>query len=324
MVLPKNVRCAALVAAFVYSAAAQTADPLGQLKQARHLRVQGRYTEAAPLFAAVLRDAQKAQQSSHFVAEVLDDQGLNEYNAGNYGAAEIAFNHSLAMLKGDDALINIVKTHLAELYLFEKRAAEADPLLRQVTASLRSAPVVDRQALALAYNDLAVACALLKKKPQPELLLREALGLLEDEYGPDNPMLISSLNPLSMLLLVERRYSEAVAPAERAWKMVQANEKEIADPDRASVLDILGQVYSHNGRLAEAADCARRASDLAEKVYGPDAVRLGQYLARYAGILNRADRKKEARPVQRRADAILAQASQPSGGGFTVSVSALR
>ena len=324
MVLLKNVRCAALVAAFVYSAAAQTADPQTQLQQARHLRVLGRFSEAAPIFAALLRDAEKAPQNSHFLAEVLDNQGLNEYNNGNFGAAETAFNHSLATLKGSDPLVDIVQTHLAELYLFEQRVEEADALLRQVTASLRSAPVVDRKTLALALNDLAVACSLLKKKPQPELLLREAMGLLEDEYGADSPMLIGSLNPMAMLLLVEHRYAEAIAPAERAWKLMKANANSIGDPDRASVLDVLGQVFSHNGRMAEAVDCARRASELAETVYGADAERFGHYLARYADILNRADHKKEAKSVQKRANSILAQAGRPYSGGFTVSVNALR
>jgi tetratricopeptide (TPR) repeat protein len=317
MVLLTNVRCVALAAALAWGAAGQ------QLEEGKQLSAKGRYAEAHAVFTAMLRDAERNQADAGTVALILDYLGVDETDLGNFREAENVFNRALSILPGDDRAASKVKTHLAELYMNEQRAAEAEPLLRQAAARFRDGGQPERIALGETYNDLAVALAMQRKRRESETLLREALALMEGELGPDHPILTSSLEPLAALLVAEHRYAEAVAPAERAWHILQSFGPHIGTPDIANVLDILGQVYAHTGRLAEAESSARRAATLAEEVYGPKHPRLGLFLQRYAAVLAQANRKKEASDIQKRARAILVAANRGSVGS-TVSVSALR
>jgi tetratricopeptide (TPR) repeat protein len=317
MVLLTNVRCVILVATLAWGAAAQ------RLEEGQQLSAKGRYAEAHAVFTSMLRDAEKNDADAGTVALILDNLAVDETDLGNFREAENVFNRALSILPPDTPAASKVKAHLAELYMNEHRPAEAEPLLRQAAATLRDAGQPERVALGVTYNDLAIALAMQRKKPESETLLRRALAMLEEELGPDHPILTSSLEPLAALLLVEQRYADAVAPAERAWRILQSYAPHVGTPDLAGVLDILGQVYAHSGRMVEAESCARQASTMAEQVYGPKHPRLGLFLQRYADVLNRANRKKEAKEVQKRARAILAQADRGAVGS-TVSVSALR
>ena len=188
-----------------------------------------------------------------------------------------------------------VTRHLAELYMAQHRPSEAEALLREPIAVLRGAASSDRAALALAYNDLAVASYMQGRQREAETLLRQALALLEAEYGPDHPMLTSSLEPLAALLVVRHRYAEAQAPAERAWRLLQSTSMAIGPADRANAIDVLSEVYAHTGRAAEAEAYAAQAVALAESIYGPQHLFLGIYLECYADVLKQADHKKPPR-----------------------------
>lgn len=316
---------AALAAALAFGATTETSGVDKQLLEGRQLRAQGRYAEARQAIDALLRDTQRVPPESHLAAVVLDELGMNEGNLGNYGEGETAFNRALAILHGsaaDDPALSSVKIHLAELYLAEWRPADADPLLRQASAALRSAAPTDRVALAAAYNDLAVACVMLRKHQEAETLLRQAQALIAAEFGPDDPMVANSLVPLAGALLAQRRYDEAVTVAEQAWHNLQSASASVAEPDLAGVLNVLSVVYFHAGRTAEAESYGRQAVARAEAVLGPRHPRLGLYLANYAAILKRMGRKDQAKEMQHRADAILAQISR--GAGHTISVDAMR
>jgi len=325
-----NVRYAlgaALVAALAFGAAADTSSAATQLAEGRQLRAQGRYAEAREVVNAVLNDEQRVRPDSRFVAVILDELGMDENNLGNYRESEMAFNRSLAILHTsalDDPAATGARIHLAELYLSERRAADADPLLRRAAAGLQSSAQPDCKALAAAYDDLAVACVMQRKHQEAETLLRQAQALLEAELGPDHPMLANSLVPLAGLLLAEHRYSEAVVPAERAWHNLQSASAGVAEPDLATVLNVLSVVYFRAGHTAEAESYGRQCIARAEAVFGPQHPSLGLYLANYAAILKQMGRKSQAKGIQQRADAILAQNARDNSGGHTISVDAIR
>jgi tetratricopeptide (TPR) repeat protein len=125
------------------------------------------------------------------------------------------------------------------------------------------------------------------------------------------------------LLTAEHRYAEAVVPAERAWQILQASPIAIPRPYLASALGVLGMVYHHTGRTAEAKSYARQAVDMAEASLGPQHPRLGLYLANYAAILKQAGHRSEAKAIRKRADEIRDQ-NPAAGTGYTINVAALR
>jgi len=257
---------------------------------------------------------------------VLDHLALNEQDSGDYAAAETVFNHGLAAVSAQpaaDPVLIALKTDLAELYIAETRPEDAEPLLRQSVAALRSTVLPDSVAIAVADEDLAVVCIMRRKFDEPEALLRQSQALIENLFGSDNTKLSTSLLTFAGFLTAQHRYADALAPAERAWQILDANHAPVPTPYRAIALSVLGVVYYHTGRADKAEACARQAVDLAEASLGPRHPRLGRYLSNYAVILKWAGHTNEAKAVQKRADEILEQ-NPPAGTGYTVNVAALR
>lgn len=316
-----------LFAALASCATAQTSGVSKRLAEGRQLRLQGRFAEARKVFLALLRDAQTDTLDGRLAVVVLDNLGIDEEDAGNYAAAETAFNHALATTYGsiaDDPIPIALKTHLAELYTAEKRPEAAEPLLRQTAGALRSSAQPDRKALSVAYLDLAIVCIMQRRFQEAETTLRQAQAMLETEYGSGNPVLAAGLLTYAGLLVSQHRYAESVAPAEHAWQILQAKPASMPKSYLASALDMLGAVYYHMGRTAEAKSCARQCVELAESSLGPQHPRMGLYLANYAAILKRAGSKHEAKDTQKRADAILAASGSATAAGYTVNAGALR
>jgi tetratricopeptide (TPR) repeat protein len=325
----KTVRFApatALAAALVCAAAAQTEDFARRLAAGQQLRARDRFDDARTAFRDLLRDVRKENSDPRIEALVLDNLALDEQDSGDYPAAETAFNHGLAAFHTNhtaDPTAIALKTHLAELYIAEVRSEDAEPLLRQAVETLRSSPLPDPMALSTAEEDLAVVSIMRRKFEEPETLLRHSQALVENTLGPDSPRLTASLLTYAGLLTAEHRYAEAVAPAERAWRILCHSASPVPKPYRASALSVLGAVYFHTGRLAEAESSARQSVELADQSLGPQHPRLGLYLLNYATILKQAGHKSDAKAVQKRADEIINQ-YPAAGSGYTVNVASLR
>ena len=242
---------AALAAALACNAAGQTADFAKRLIAGQDLRAHDRFLEARVIYRTLLQDVRKDGSDYRFEALVLDNLALDEQDIGDYAAAETAFNHALTAVQAEPAadhkLIGL-KSHLAELYIAEVRPADAEPLLRQAMAALRSSAPPDPIALSEASEDLAVVCMMQRKFTEPEALLRESQSLLESAIGPDSPRLTASLLTYAGFLTAVRRYAEAVAPAERAWQLLHTGSVLVPKPYLASALSVLGAVYYHSGR----------------------------------------------------------------------------
>ena len=320
-----SMRGTALAIVLATGAAAQTTLVIQQLDAGQQLRAQGRYNEARTLFANLLRDVNSGGGGSSLAAIVLDNAGINETYAGDYGAAETAFNQSLTLLRAshtDDPIMAALKTHLSELYIAEQRPRDAEPLLRQAAASMRSYVHTDAAALSEIYDNLAVVCTLQRKREEAETLLRNSAALLEKQVGPDNPRFADPLLTYAGLLVVEHRYTDALVSAERAWKILRKSDPPVASSYLAGAASVLASVYFHLGRNADAESYARTAVELGEKAYGHDHPQVASYLANYAEILKRRDRK-QAKEVQERADAIRARSTSDSPTGYTVAADSL-
>jgi tetratricopeptide (TPR) repeat protein len=327
---PKTNRCVygmALAAILTGSAAAQTADFSKRLAEGQQLRAHDRFAEARAVYQGLLLDVRKEPSPHHLAALVYDCLGLDEQDGGDYGAAETAYNHGLAAVHAqtpDDPILIALQTHLAELYIAEIRPDDAEPILRQAVVALRGSTQVDNIALAIAGEDLAVVGIMRRKFLEPEALLRKSQTLIENAAGPSDPRLTASLLTYAGLLVAQRRFAEAVAPAERAWQLLNTSSMTVPKPFAASALSVLGAVYYHVGRLDEAESYTRLAVDMATASIGPRHPRLGRYLSNYAAILKSAGRKNEAKAIQKKADEILQQSPSAVSGGYTVNVASLR
>jgi hypothetical protein len=163
------LRCAlgtVIAAALASSAAAQPDDFIGRLRQGQQLRAHNRLADARTVYRDLLRDVREHPSNSRLEGLVLDNLALDEQDRGDYAAAETAYNHGLAAVQGlpaDDYVLIGLKTHLSELSIAENRPEDAEPILRQSLAALRSSTTRDPMALAVTSEDLAVVCIMRRK-----------------------------------------------------------------------------------------------------------------------------------------------------------------
>jgi tetratricopeptide (TPR) repeat protein len=316
-----------MAAALASSATAQPDDFISRLHQGQQLRAHNRFGEARTVYQDLLRDVRKSSSNGRLEGLVLDDLAQDEQDRGDYAAAETAYNHGLAAVQGlsaDDAVPIGLKTHLAELYIAENRPEDAEPILRQSLAALRSSTTRDPMALSVTSEDLAVVCIMRRKFAEPEPLLREAQALIENAGGQNDSRLTSSLLTYAGLLTTEHRYSEAIAPAERAWQILSSNPSSVATPYLASALGVLAAVYYYAGRLEDAEASAHKCVEMAEASLGTRHPRMVLYYTTYAVILKVAGRKNEAKVFRKKADEITEQNPSSGAGGYTVNAASLR
>jgi CHAT domain-containing protein/tetratricopeptide (TPR) repeat protein len=106
------------------------------------------------------------------------------------------------------------------------------------------------------------------------------------------------------------KFSEAILPARRA---LEIREKTLGpdDPDVATSLDNLGQLYYRQSRYADAEPLYTRALVIREKALGADHPDVGQSLASLAVLYTDQSRYADAEPLHKRALAILEKAVGP-------------
>src|SRR4029078_11536644 len=81
---------------------------------------------------------------------------------------------------------------------------------------------------------------------EAETLLRKAVALLENRFGPDHPMVASILGPLASTLTKQTHYKEALALTERTWRILSKDPR-VADPDLINTMSALGFLYCMTG-----------------------------------------------------------------------------
>jgi tetratricopeptide (TPR) repeat protein len=309
-----------LLGVFAGSCAAQPA-PVGKsrLAEALQLHADGRFADAGTVFTELMRDVERSKPDSSFLGQVVDCLAVNEQAMGHYLQAESLLKRALTIAKktGDNSREADVMTHQAELYMEQRRYADAEPILRQILQSGNGTMQI------LTLDDLAVISLWKHKYSEAEQLFRKAIGQIETELGPEDPMLTGSLFPLALMIASQRRASEAVDLADRAWQIVQTALPKVGAADMASSLSAMGVVYLRAGRLSQAQSFAQRALEIAENVYGPEHRRLATYLMGYAAVLRQVGNSREAKSLDKRAQTILAQ-SVRDNPPLAVTVNSLR
>jgi tetratricopeptide (TPR) repeat protein len=138
---------------------------------------------------------------------------------------------------------------------------------------------------------------------EAEPLMRRALAMNEQSYGPDHPRVAACLNNLAQLLQVTNRLAEAEPLMQRVILIMERTLGK-DHPDVATVLNNQAQLLKATNRPAEAEPLMRRALAIDEKAYGPDHREVATDLSNLATLLQDTDRMAEAGPLMRRALAI--------------------
>ncbi|MBI4717143.1 MAG: tetratricopeptide repeat protein [Planctomycetes bacterium] len=138
---------------------------------------------------------------------------------------------------------------------------------------------------------------------EAEPLMRRALVIDENTYGPDHANVARDVNNLAQLLQATNRLAEAEPLMRRALAICEKS----YGPDHPNVAESLNNlaVLLHGtNRLAEAEPLMCRALAIDEKAYGPEHPAVATDLSNLAQSFKATNRLAEAEPLMRRALAI--------------------
>jgi len=141
---------------------------------------------------------------------------------------------------------------------------------------------------------------------EAEPLMRRALDIDQQAFGPDHPNVAIRLNNLALLLEDTNRRDEAEPLMRRALEI----DEESFGPDHPNVatdLNNLAQLLQATNRRDEAEPLMRRALEIDEESLGPDHPNVARDLNNLAALLEATNRLDEAEPLMRRALAIFEQ-----------------
>ena len=136
-----------------------------------------------------------------------------------------------------------------------------------------------------------------------EPLMRRALAIDEDSFGPDHSDVARDLNNLATLLQATNRLEDAEPLMRRAL----AIDEDSFGPDHPNVairLNNLATLLQDTNRLEDAEPLMRRALAIDEDSLGPDHPDVARDLNNLATLLQATNRLEDAEPLMRRALAI--------------------
>jgi tetratricopeptide (TPR) repeat protein len=159
------------------------------------------------------------------------------------------------------------------------------------------------QGISSALTAQGLALSQLSRYSEAEPLMRRALAIDEQAYGPEHTKVATDLNNMAQLLQSTNRLSEAEPMMRRALAIdEQAYGPE--HPEVATGLNNLAYLLQDTNRLSEAEPLMRRALAIDEKAYGTEHPTVATDLHNLAQLLQSTNRLTEAEPLMWRALAI--------------------
>ncbi|PYR72203.1 MAG: hypothetical protein DMF86_24290, partial [Acidobacteria bacterium] len=208
-------------------------------------------------------DERKIATSLHYLA-------LLHETAGDAEGAESCARRALAIrertLGVEDQAVADELIRLARLATGRRRFDEAAPLLTRALAIRQQhpaapGPIVD------ALDDYADLLAVQRRFQEAEVVYRRALKMAEEQLGPDDPALASSLTGLAATLRDTDRPRDAEPLYRRALDLgtrLLGGDDPIATP----ILEELATALERQGRSEEAAAARARAAAITARVLG--------------------------------------------------------
>jgi tetratricopeptide (TPR) repeat protein len=208
-----------------------------------------------------------------------------------------------ARLGADHANVATDLNNLAGLLKATNRLAEG--LVRRALvideASLGSHPKV-----AADLNNLAQLLKATNRLEEAEPLMRRALAIDQESFGPDHPEVATDLNNLARLLQARNHLLEAEPLMQRAL-VIDEKSFRPDHPRVATDLNNLALLLNATNRPAEAEPLMRRAWAIDRAAFGPAHPNVAIRLNNLAQLLQDTSRLAEAEPLMRRAVLILMQ-----------------
>ncbi|GET38927.1 peptidase-like protein [Microseira wollei NIES-4236] len=187
----------------------RVAQSLGNL--ANSYLLQGRYNEAEPLYQAALDLYRRLDRAAL--------EGYRRYERTRIIRSRPSNN------EGDRISPNVAfaSNKLAQLYYFQGRYNEAEPLYREALAAFRSRLGREHPDVANVLNNLALLLHAQGRYAEAEPLYKEALAIDRQQRGNEHPNLASTANHLATLYAARNRTDTALDSLNQGLSIEEVN-----------------------------------------------------------------------------------------------------
>lgn len=315
--------CAAALAFF--AARGETLQWRENLERAVDLQGRHQYAQAEVLLSGLLARAEQQNPGDPRIAAALTALGAVYQETGQYLDAKNAYLRSLALLErtlgpDDPYLVRSLLPNLAVLYMRTGELSKAKTLLDRGLRIAEEKPGIDASIRATLLSNSASIAALRGQYAEARSLLEKALRLAAED--PQSATTGSVLNNLAAVAVAQHDVSSGLAYSRRSVEIFESHPAD-APAELARALLNLGLLEERTGARGEAESHIKRALAVAEGAYGPGHPMVGSVLASYGVLLAHQGRRKEAKRMKQRAQAIQARSRQENSLGLTVDASVL-
>jgi len=267
----------------------------------------GLYGSAEPLLEealALLREHLGDDEPE--LGEALLALGVLHWEQGHYDRAEPLLVEALELRRRQYGARNPevaeALSHLGSLHKSQGRYPEAEA--NHLEALSIRQQQEDSAALADDLDDLGTLYVDWGRFELAEERLRGALEIREQQFGPEHPLVATTLNGLAIAVAQQGRDAEA---EELFVRSLEIRERTLGPthPQVAQSLNNLANIYFATGRPQAAATRLERAVDIWEARLGPENPRLGSALHNLADLYMEEGRLDRAETLFRRALAIF-------------------
>jgi tetratricopeptide (TPR) repeat protein len=226
------------------------------------------------------------------------DWGECENFQQEYELAIDCFKKAIALQQELDMELALSSSlnYLGELYQFQGRYSEAEPLSLQALEIRRRSLPEDHPSLATSLNNVAGLYYFQGRYSEAEPLYLQALEIDRRSLPEDHPRLAIRLNNLAELYRSQGRYSEAEPLYLQA---LEINRRSLPEdhPRLATDLNNLALLYQSQGRYSEAKPLYLQALEIDRRSLPEDHPDLATRLNNLAGLYESQGRYSEAEPL---------------------------
>ncbi|WP_386070172.1 tetratricopeptide repeat protein [Tahibacter sp. UC22_41] len=163
-----------------------------------------------------------------------------------------------------------------------------------------------------ALNDRARSLYQEGRYDEAAATLREALALVEKDYGPDDPEVARSLNNLALIYKAQQRYDDA-EPLYRRAVVIADRKLGEDDPDRMKSAGDLARLYVAAGKYAAAEPLYLRVIAWQRRHVGPQYGDVADTEGALASVYAKLGRTEDADRLARRSFASVAAPARAQG-----------
>jgi tetratricopeptide (TPR) repeat protein len=268
-------------------------------------RVQGRYTEAEPLYKQALEMRQKLLGSEHpDIATSLNNLAALYQAQGRYTEAEAFSKKALEMYKkllgADHPNVAASLNNLVALYQAQGRYTEAEAFSKKALEMYKKLLGPKHPDIATSLNNLAALYQAQGRYQEAEIFYKKALEMYKELPDAEHPDVANPLNNLAALYQAQGRYREAEPLYKQALEMRQ---KLLGSehPDVAISLNNLAALYSLRGRYQEAEIFYKKALEMYKKLLDAEHPDIATSINDLAGLYRVQGRYREAEPLLKQA-----------------------